>query len=122
MTIEIANFIHASVLFLNDDPPVIYSSSGLRAVNPVTRVGPGHYQLHLAQAIRSNVLGGGAVEVQGGVLATSYFGGLSNAQMIDARIDDADNSIVVAQMRDNTETLTDGGILQVIVFRLPTVD
>lgn len=122
MSLEIPNKLHACATVLAANPPAIIRGDG---INAITRTGPGEYTLRLdAEPGGLQTVGAGPVtRVNWAASANILFiAGQTAAIAALARVSEADPRNVLLYCADPAGAPVDGQTVQVMLWRLPTVD
>lgn len=115
MAIENVDIVNAMVVVGLANPPTIFNSDGLAAVNPVVRNAQGSYSINLHESLLPVYAAG----MQAAVTATLNFPGANSVRMLVAGMDTVLGTQVDVLAYDGANALQDGATVTVVVKRFP---
>lgn len=115
MSVETVDLRHAMVVVGLANPPTIFNSEGLAAVNPVVRNAQGSYSINLAESLLPNYAAG----MQAAVYATVNFPGASSVRFMICGMDTVLGTQIDLLAYDGANALQDGATVTVIVDKFP---
>lgn len=115
MAIENVDIVNAMVCVGLANPPTIFNSEGLAAVNPVVRNAQGSYSINLAESLLPVYAAG----MQAAVTATVNFPGANSVRFMLCGMDTVLGTQIDLLAYDGANALQDGATVTVMVHRFP---